>query len=101
VNHPGGNKEFLSCFGMTDLAIDLELQLTVKHKHKFIRVMNEILPALPRWIHPQVAAETPVFPVFGDIPPDCSSHKLWQYVFSYITVTHLSKKGHRDNGSGK
>jgi hypothetical protein len=63
MNRPGRNAEFLSFSGVTDLTIDLELQLTFKDKNEFISVMDEILPTLTRWINPQFAAETPRCPV--------------------------------------
>ena len=52
VNRAGWDEELFTYFWMADLTIDLELHLTVKYKHEFIRAMNEIFPALPRLIQP-------------------------------------------------
>ena len=72
------NEELLSCSGMANLAIDLELYLAFKHENELIRVMDEILPALPGRVDPQIAAEAPGLPVSRHIPPVYRSHHIQQ-----------------------
>jgi hypothetical protein len=63
MNRPCRDIDFLSRLRMADLAIDLELELAFQNKHEFIRFVDKVFPPLPRWINPQIAAETPGRPL--------------------------------------
>jgi hypothetical protein len=67
VDRISRDEQLLADLRVADLAGDLELHLALQHGHQLVRRMREVLPALARRVHPQVAAETPRSPLRSDL----------------------------------